>query len=41
VVQATTDLAHWTSIQTNTAPFTVQDRTAGAQQRFYRAYYQP
>jgi hypothetical protein len=39
VVQATEDLATWTSIQTNTAPFVVQDETAGVQKRFYRAYY--
>jgi len=42
VVQATEDLATWTSIQTNTAPFVVQDETAGVRKRFYRAYnYQP
>ena len=42
VVQATTDLIHWTSVQTNTAPFTFQDgATAGFNQRFYRAVYLP
>ena len=40
VVQATSDLIHWTSVQTNTAPFTFQDPTAsGSSQRFYRTYY--
>ena len=42
VVQATADLIHWTSVQTNTAPFTFQDNTAHEPaQRFYRAYYLP
>jgi hypothetical protein len=42
VVQATADLIHWTSVQTNTAPFTFQDNTANEPaQRFYRAYYLP
>jgi len=42
IVQATSDLVHWTSVQTNTAPFTFQDDNAnGFSQRFYRAYYQP
>ena len=40
VVQATPDLAHWTSIQTNTSPFVFQDRTTQGSQRFYRAVYQ-
>jgi len=40
VVQATSDLIHWTAVQTNTAPFTFQDPAAsGASQRFYRTYY--
>jgi hypothetical protein len=40
VVQATSDLAHWTSVQTNTAPFIFRDNTAnGFSQRFYRALY--
>lgn len=38
VVQATTDLANWTSLQTNTAPFTFVDTAAGNYgKRFYRA----
>ena len=42
VVQATSDLVNWTSVQTNTAPFTFQDNTvAGSSQRFYRAYCLP
>jgi hypothetical protein len=41
VVQATSDLVNWTAIQTNTAPFTCQDSTAGVPQRFYRAYCRP
>ena len=37
-VQATADLVHWTTITTNTAPFTFQDSTVGtSSQRFYRA----
>jgi hypothetical protein len=37
VVQASTDLVHWTSITTNTAPFTFVDtNTAAFCQRFYR-----
>jgi len=39
VVQATSDLIHWTSVQTNTSPFTFQDTTAGSGQKFYRAFY--
>jgi hypothetical protein len=39
VVQASSDLVHWTTLQTNTAPFTVQDRAAGQfSHRFYRTY---
>lgn len=42
VVQATSDLVHWTSVQTNTAPFVFQDSTtAGTSQRFYRTLYLP
>jgi len=42
VVQVTSDLIHWTSVQTNTSPFTFQDSTAnGYSQRFYRAGYIP
>jgi fibronectin type 3 domain-containing protein len=42
VVQATADLIHWTSVETNTAPFTFQDDTAHeTSHRFYRAYYVP
>jgi uncharacterized protein YjdB len=42
VVQATADLIHWTSVQTNIAPFTFQDNTANeSAQRFYRACYLP
>lgn len=38
VVQASTDLVHWTPVQTNTAPFTLVDTNAGAYpRRFYRA----
>ncbi|HUC84092.1 MAG TPA: hypothetical protein VL970_02785, partial [Candidatus Acidoferrales bacterium] len=40
VVQASSDLMHWTSIQTNTAPFVLQDKTSGIQKRYYRAFYQ-
>lgn len=40
VVQATSDLAHWTSVQTNTAPFIFRENTVnGFRQRFYRALY--
>jgi hypothetical protein len=41
VVQATSDLVHWTSLQTNTAPFVFRDPNAGVARRFYRANYQP
>jgi hypothetical protein len=42
VVQGSTDLKNWTSLQTNTAPFTFADaNTASFNQRYYRAYYQP
>ncbi len=39
VVQATSDLVHWSSIQTNTAPFLFHDSAAGVPQRFFRAFY--
>jgi hypothetical protein len=40
VVQGTFDLIHWTSLQTNTVPFTFQEAvTNGSSQRFYRALY--
>jgi hypothetical protein len=39
VVQTSSDLIHWNSIHTNTAPFLFQESTTnGAGQRFYRAY---
>ena len=42
VVQGSSDLVHWTSLQTNTAPFTFQDRTVAVPgQQFYRAFYLP
>jgi hypothetical protein len=42
VIQASSDLTHWAPVQTNTAPFTFQDNTAGGSgQRFYRACYLP
>ncbi len=38
VIQATTDFTSWTSIQTNTSPFTFTDTLAtNYQYRFYRA----
>ena len=40
VVQATTDLTHWTSVATNTAPFVFEDtQTVDNEKRFFRAYY--
>jgi len=37
-LEASTDLVHWTSVNTNTAPFTFVDENAGQfTQRFYRA----
>ena len=37
IVQASTDLVNWTSIQTNLAPFTFVDASvAGFKQRFFR-----
>ncbi len=42
VVQGSEDLKQWTSLQTNTAPFTFADaNTASFNQRYYRAYYLP
>ena len=39
VVQASSDLNHWVSVQTNTAPFTFVDPSAsGFDKRFYRSY---
>jgi hypothetical protein len=40
VVQASTDMVNWTSVQTNTAPFTFVDTNASQfKQRFYRSFY--
>jgi len=40
VVQVSTNLINWTSVQTNTAPFTFVDANAGHySKRFYRSYY--
>jgi hypothetical protein len=40
VVQASTNMVDWVSVQTNTAPFTFVDPNAGQfQHRFYRTYY--
>jgi transcriptional accessory protein Tex/SPT6 len=37
IVQASTDLVNWVSVQTNTAPFTYVDTNASQfNQRFYR-----
>ena len=42
VVQASTNLVNWVSMQTNTAPFTFVDADAGKfRQRFYRSVYAP
>jgi hypothetical protein len=42
VVQASSDLAHWTSVETNTAPFIFQDKNASEySHRFYRTYFVP
>lgn len=42
VVQASTNLTDWVSVQTNAAPFTFMDSQAGQfQQRFYRAFWLP
>jgi hypothetical protein len=40
IVQASSDLVNWTSVQTNTAPFTFVDNDMGqVSHRFYRAAY--
>ena len=42
VVQSSTDLINWVSVQTNTAPFTFTDTNAASmQQCFYQAYLLP
>jgi hypothetical protein len=42
VVQASTDLVNWVSLQTNTSPFVFVDTNASQfSQRFYRTYYLP
>lgn len=42
VVQATTDLKQWTSVQTNASPFVFEDKqTVENEKRFFRAYYDP
>jgi Fibronectin type III domain len=42
VVQASTNLLDWISLQTNVAPFQFTDLNAGSfHQRFYRAFYLP
>ena len=42
VVQASTDLVNWISVQTNTSPFTFVDTNASQfSQQFYRTMYQP
>ena len=42
MVQASTDLVNWVSIQTNTAPFAFVDTNAGQfSQRFYRSIFNP
>jgi hypothetical protein len=38
VVQASSDLKNWTSVQTNVAPFTFVDNSASAGQLFYRVF---
>jgi hypothetical protein len=41
-VQGSSDLVHWTSVQTNTAPFTFEDANSSQfTQRFYRTVYLP
>jgi hypothetical protein len=40
VIEASTDLQHWSPVSTNTAPFTFSDqKLAGYDQKFYRGYY--
>lgn len=42
VVEASSDLVHWTPVQTNTAPFVFVDANASQfPQRFYRSVYAP
>jgi len=42
MVQSSTDLVNWVSLQTNTAPFTFTDTNAGQfSQRFYRSIFNP
>lgn len=42
VVQASTNLANWTSVQTNASPFAFTDTNAGRfNRRFYRVFYLP
>jgi len=42
IVEASTDLVRWVTVQTNTAPFTFVDTAAGQfNQRFYRSVYAP
>ena len=42
VVQSSSDMLHWLSVQTNTSPFTFVDSNASKfNQQFYRAFYQP
>ena len=42
IVQASTDLVNWVSLQTNTAPFAFVDTNAGQfSQRFYRSIFNP
>jgi hypothetical protein len=42
VIEASTDLANWVPVQTNTSPFTFVDPDTGKfSQRFYRSVYVP
>jgi hypothetical protein len=42
LVQASSDLVNWVSLQTNSAPFTFVDTNAGQfDQRFYRTIFNP
>jgi hypothetical protein len=41
VIQSSTDLSNWSSVKTNTAPFTFTDNSPNADQKFYRSYYSP
>jgi hypothetical protein len=41
-VEASTDMVHWSAVQTNTAPFVFADDNSSAfSQRYYRTVYQP